>query len=277
VIRVRDRIVGEGRLQLERLLVVADASILTRFGLEVQPEPVYALPSAWIDPAQRAALVDAGGLAFDPISIVGSHVAETVRRYASELVGRQELQTMLEHLRATMPALVKEIGTDVFPLGSLHRAYMYLLREGAWPRDPVAVLQAMLEAPTRDPRELAEAARRAILPDALRRRGTTKLEPLLLDPEYERELVRAWTSPGVEIAPDPERALALRDAVEAYAARMPRDRAAVVCTAALRPVLADFLIRSGIRTEVLAYGELPAEMQLVPAQVVNQERRPLAV
>ncbi len=276
-IRVRDRIVGEGCLFLERLLVVADASILTRFGLEVQPEPVYALPSSWIDPAQRMALVDVGGLVFDPISIVGSHVAEIVRRYASELVGRQELQTMLEHLRATMPALVKEIGTDAFPLGSLHRAYIHMLREGAWPRDPVAVLQAMLETPTRDPRELAEAARRAIVPDLLRRRGLVKLEPLLLDPGYERELVRAWTGPGAEIAPDPERALALRDAVEAYGARMPRDRAAVVCTAALRPVLADFLIRSGIRAEVLAYGEVPPELQLVPAEVVNHERRPLAV
>ncbi len=276
-IRVRDRIVGEGRLQLERLLAVADAPVLTRFGLEVQPEPVYGLPAAWIEPAQRAALVDAGALVFDPISIIGSHVAEIVRRYASELVGRQELQTMLEHLRATMPALVKEIGSDTFPLGSLHRAYVHLLREGAWPRDPVAVLQAMLEAPTRDPRELAEAARRTIIPDALRRRGITKLEPLLLDPEYERDLVRAWSGAGTETAPDPDRAIALRDAVEAYAARMPRDRATIVCTGALRPVLADFLIRSGIRTEVLAYGELPAELQLVPAGVVNHERRPLAV
>ncbi|MBV8638476.1 MAG: FHIPEP family type III secretion protein [Candidatus Eremiobacteraeota bacterium] len=276
-IRVRDRIVGEGRLQLERLLAVADVSILSRFGLEMLPEPVYGLPSAWIDPAQRTTVADAGALVFDPISIVGSHVAGIVRRYACELVGRQELQTMLEHLRATMPALVKDIGTDAFPLGTLHRAYGHLLREAAWPRDPVAVLQAMLEAPTRDPRELAEAARRAIMPDLLRRRGVNKLEPLLLDPEYERDLTRAWTGPGAECAPDPDRALALREAIASYAARIPHERAAVVCTAALRPVLADFLIRGGIRTEVLAYGELPPELQLVPAEVVNHERRPLAV
>ena len=276
-IRVRDRVVGEGRLQLERFLAVADASILTRFGLTVEPEPVYALPAAWIDPAQRGAIVDAGGLVFDPISIVGSHVAEIVRLNASELVGRQELQTMLEHLRTTMPALVKEIGTDAFPLGTLHRAYIYLLREQAWPRDPVTMLQGMLETQSRDPRDLAEAARRVILPDLLRRRGVAKLEPLLLDPEYERELTRSWTGPGIEVAPDPDRALALRDAVDAYAARVARDRTAVVCTAPLRPVLADFLIRSGIRTQVLAYGELPAELQLVPAEVVNHVRRPLAV
>lgn len=276
-IRVRDRVVGEGRLELGRLLAVADASLLIRFDLVVQAEPVYGLPSAWIEPALRSAIADAGALVFDPISIVGSHLAELVRRHAAELLGRQELQTMLEHLRASMPALIKEVGTDAFPLGTLHRAYQHLLREGAWPRDPVIVLQAMLEAPTRDPRELAEAARRAAMPDLLRRRGLKRLEPLLLDPQFERELVRAWTGPGAEVAPDPDRAIGLREEVRRYVAAVPRDRGAVVCTAALRPVFADFLLRSGIRTEVLAFGELPAELQLVPAGVVNQERRPLPV
>jgi flagellar biosynthesis protein FlhA len=276
-IRVRDRIVGEGRLELERLLAVADESVLQSLGLRVEREPVYALPAAWIDPRERERVLNAGGLVFDPISILGSHIAELVRRHAHELVGRQELQTLLEHLRATMPALIKEVGTEAFPLGTLHRAIGFLLRESAWPRDPALVLQVMLEAPTRDPRELAEAARRAIVPDLIRRRGIEQLEPLILDPEYERELTRAWTGPGAELAPDPARALALRDEVATYEASAAKATAAVVCGASLRPVLSDFLLRSGLRTEVLAYGELPPELQLVPARVVNQERRPLAV
>ncbi len=275
-IRVRDRIVGAGRLELERMLAVAEASLLERHGLRVEPEPVYGLPSAWIDVSQRESMCDAGALVFDPISIIGSHVAETVRRYAGELVGRQELQTLLEHLRGSMPALVREFGTDAFPLGTLHRAFIHLLREGVWPRDPVAVLQAMLEAPVRDARELAEAARRAVVPDLLRRRGVAQLEPLLIEPEFERELIRAWTGQG-EGAADPERALRLRDEVQDYLQRVPGERAAVVCTAALRPVLADVLLRSGLRAEVLSYAELPPELQLVPAGVVNQEPRPLPV
>lgn len=268
-IRVRDRVVGEGTLRLEQLLAVADEMTLARLGLPVEREPVYGLPGAWIIPSDRERVASAGALVFDPISVVGSHLAELTRRHASELVGRQELQTLLEHLRTMVPALVKEVGTDALPLGNLHKAFGHLLREQTWPRDPVAVLQAMLESPSRDPRELAEAARRAIVPDLLRRRGVTRLEPLILDPECERELIRSWTGPGAEIAPDPERALALRDRIEGYARRMPRDRAAVVCTASLRPVLADFLLRSGTRIEVLGYGELPPELQLVPAEVVN--------
>jgi flagellar biosynthesis protein FlhA len=271
-IRVRDRTVADGRLNLAGVMAVADAEILARLGLRVEAEPVYGLPAAWIDPNDRERIASAGALVFDPISIIGSHVAETVRRHADELLGRQELQTLLEHLRATMPALIRDVGNDAFPLGALHKSFGHLLREQAWPRDPVTVLQAMLESPSRDPRDLAEVARRVILPDLLRRRGIERLEPLVIDAEYDRDLVRQWVGYGAELAPDPQRAIDLRDEVTAYIARVPRDRAAVLCSASLRPVLADLLLRSGVRVDVLSYGELPPELALAPAGMVEGDR-----
>lgn len=70
---------------------------------------------------------------------------------------------------------------------------------------------------------------------------------------------------------EPATALALRARIERYAERMRRDRAAVVCTSALRPVLAEFLQRSGIRVGVFAYGELPNEVALVASEVIAEE------
>jgi flagellar biosynthesis protein FlhA len=269
-IRVRDRLVGDGRLDLARLLAVADESVLGRLRARIEREPVYGLPGAWIEPGEREHAVNAGALVFDPISVLGSHLAEAARTHAAELVGRQELQSLLEHLRASVPALVKEVAPDALPFGALHRAMTLLLREGAWPRDPIAVLEAMLEARTSDPRELAETARRTIVPDLLRRRAVTRLEPIIFDPGFERNIATAWCSDGAE-ALDPAAALTLRERIEAYASVMPRDRAAVICTAALRPVLADFLLRSGIRVAVYAYGELPNELALEPAEVLTEE------
>ena len=268
-IRVRDRLAGEGRLDLEQMLAVADESVLARFGVAVEREPVYGLPAAWIAPEYRERAVDAGALVFDPISVLGSHLAEVARTNAAELVGRQELQTLLEHLRSTVPALVKEIGTDALPFGCLHRAFGLLLREGAWPRDPVRVLEAMLEAGTRDPRELAETARRIIVPGLLRRREVPALEPAIFDAEFERRLIASWNGEGADAA-SPSTALALRERIERYAARVPRERAAVLCTAALRPLLADFLLRSGTRVGVYAYGELPGDLELAPAEIVTE-------
>jgi flagellar biosynthesis component FlhA len=144
-----------------------------------------------------------------------------------------------------------------------------LLREAAWPRDPVAVFEAMLEAGTHDPRELAEAARRAIVPDLLRRKALAQLEPAIFDPEFERRLVAVWCRHGAEA--EPSTALAVRDRIERYAARTPRDRAAVVCTSALRPALAEFLYRCGMRIGVYAYGELPNELALAPSEVIAEE------
>ncbi|HVN68777.1 MAG TPA: flagellar biosynthesis protein FlhA [Candidatus Binatia bacterium] len=265
-IRVRERFAGAGRLALERLLVVADESILARLNAAIEREPVYGLPAAWMPPEARESAVNAGALVFDPISVLGSHLAEVARTHAAALVGRQELQTLFDHLRSTVPALVKEVGGDVLPFAAVHRAFALLLREGAWPRDPIVVLEAMLEARTHDPCELAEAARRAIVPDLLRRRGIPQLEPVIFEPELERKLTDGWRH-GTS-ALEPGAALALRARIEAYATRTPRDRAAVVCTAALRPALADFLVRSNVRVGVYAYGELPAEMALVPSEVI---------
>jgi len=267
-IRVRDRLAAQGRLELDRVLAVADESVLARFAGAIEREPVYGLPAVWIAAGERDRAVDAGALVFDPVSVLGSHLAEVARANAAELLGRQELSTLFEHLRSTVPALMKEVGGDALPFGSVHRAFCLLLREGAWPRDPVAALEAMLAAGTRDPRELAEAARREIVPALLRRRGVEQLEPALLDPDLERTLTGSWGAHG-EAAGSPEVALALRARIEAYAATMPRDRAAVVCTSALRPLLADFLLRSGIRIDVFAYGELPAELALRPAEIVD--------
>ncbi len=272
-IRVRDRVVGEGRLELARCLAVGEDEVLRRLQLTPEPEPVYGLPGAWIDAADRERVAGAGALVFDPVSVIGSHVAETARRHAAELVGRQELQTLFEHLRAGAPALMRDVGSDALPLGVVHKAFGHLLRERAWPRDPLQVLQAMLEAPSRDPRDLAEAARRTIVPEALRRRGIEALRPLLLDPECERDLAQRWAGS----VPDPALALELCERVAAYAADTAREEAALVCTTALRPVVSEVLRRSGVPVDVFSYAELPPELQLLPAGMVNLGFRAQAV
>ncbi|HVS46449.1 MAG TPA: flagellar biosynthesis protein FlhA [Verrucomicrobiae bacterium] len=266
-IRVRDELVAHGRLELERVLAVADPPILARVGGEPAREPVYDLPAVWIAPESRERAQEAGALVFDPISILGSHVAEAARAHAEALVGRQELQTLLEHLRTSVPTLVKEIGADGVPLATLHRALGLLLRERVWPRDPIAVLEAMIEAGSRDPRDLCEAARHLLVPAMLKRRGLDGLEPLVLDPEFERDLTKTWATPGA--APDPADAIAVRDRVETYLDEEPV-APALVCTAAMRPLLAEFLSRSGLRIEVFGYHELPSELPLHPAGMVGR-------
>jgi flagellar biosynthesis protein FlhA len=270
-IRVRDRLAGEGRLRLDRLLAVATGAVLAQIPGEPCVEPVYALAAKAIPFEERERAEAAGALCFDAISIVGSHLSEIVRANAAELFGRQEFQTLLEHLRATVPSIVKDVGTDLLPVVAAHRAFGLLLRERAWPRDPIAVFEAMLDAApqSREPRELAEAVRRVVVPLQFRRDGVARIRPLILAPAFDAELARMWSS-ETGLAPDPQSARLVRERVAQYLADPACAPHALVVSAALRPLLAEFLERVGPRSDVYAFSEIPPETELEPAAVVER-------
>jgi flagellar biosynthesis protein FlhA len=272
-IRVRDRIAAEGTVRLDRLLAVATEATLEQVGGEPVIEPVYGLAARSIAYDQRDRAQALGALTFDAISIIGSHLSETVRANAAELFGRQELQTLVEHLRATVPSIVKDVGSDVLPIVTAHRAFALLLRERAWPRDPVAVFEAMLDAAphAREPRDIAEAARRVIVPQHFRRENVTRIRPLMLAPDLDAELARMWSSDG--LAPDPATALHLRAAVDAFVADPAFAPHCIVTTSALRPLLADFFERVGPRVTVYAFAELPPLVAVEPAAVIGPPER----
>lgn len=267
-IRVRDWPAGEGTLDLTRVLAVAEEAVLAQIPGDEIREPVYGLPAKWIQPSLRDSALEAGALVFDPISVIGSHLAEVARSHADALLGRQELQTLIEHLRATVPALVKEAGTETLPLALLQKAFALLLRERVWPRDPVAVFEAMIDAAgaSRDPHDLAEATRRVLVPSQLRRKGLESIEPLLLDPQLERRFADGNIEPAL--------ALIVREQVEEYAANVAPGRATLLCTGTVRPFIADFLMRSGLRIEVYSYAEVPPEIRLLPAGVIKEALPP---
>ncbi len=269
-LRVRDRVVAQGVVRLDRLVAVGNADVLARVGGEPTVEPVYGLEGRWIGEDERERAQQGGALTFDAISIIGSHLAEAARMHAAELFGRQEFQTLVEHLRASVPSVVKDVGTELLPIAVAHRAIVHLLRERAWPRDAIAVFEALVDAAatTRDPRDLAEAARRTIVPQQLRRDGIQVLRPLIFAPQFEAELARMWSSDG-GLAPDPATALHVRDTIARYAADPAYAPHVVVVTVPLRSLLAEFLDRSAPGISVYAYAELPPDIALEPAGIVS--------
>ena len=269
-IRVRDRIVGDGRLRLDRLLAVATEGVLAQIPGDACLEPVYGLTAKSIAPSDRERAQTAGALTFDAISIVGSHLSEVVRAHAAELFGRQEFQTLLEHLRATVPSIVRDVGSDLLPIVTAHRALTLLLRERAWPRDPVTVFEAMVDAAphAREPRDLAEAVRRVIVPQQFLRDNVRQIRPLILAPDFDAELGRMWSS-ETGLAPDPQTARHVRERVQAFIGNAAYAPHAIVVTGALRPLLAEFFERVGPRIDVYAFGEIPPSVELEPTIILE--------
>ncbi len=271
-IRVRDRSVGTGRLDLDRLLAVADEAVLAHFDARVEREPVYGLPAAWIDrrrprarrQCRRARLRSDLGARVAPGGDRAHARCRTRRapraaRRCSNICAPRCRRWSRKSAAMRCRSARSTARSDCSCAKARGRAIRLRYSRRCWKRGP------------RDPQELAEAARRAIVPDLLRRRGVALLEPVIFDAPI-RAAARGCVVPArrakVSIR---RRRFALRARIESYAATIPRDRAAVVCTSALRPVLADFLLRSEIRVNVYAYGELPNEIALAPAEVIAQE------
>ena len=275
-IRFRGELVGSGTLRPDKFLAIGDATMLAALNGEAARDPVYGFPVKWIAPGDRDFAMSAGALVFDPITVLISHLGECVRNRASLLFGRQEMQTLLEYLKPNYPAIVKEVGTDALPFASVHRAFLFLLRERVWPRDPVATLEAMIDAAavSRDPRDLADAARKVLVPPLLHQRKLRELPALMFDPQFEARVATSWTGDGG--VPDPGIALHIRERVDSYAKSLPGGHAFVVCTSPFRRHLSDLLEKFGSRAEVFGFGELPPDVNIRPASIVGDPQPALA-
>jgi flagellar biosynthesis protein FlhA len=266
-IRVRDAVAAVGRLRVGKLLAVGDPRVLASLGGEAVREPVYGLEARAIEPERREHARSAGAVVFDAISVLGSHLAEVARARAGELLGRQEFATLLEHLRASAPAVVKELADGGVSIALAHRVFVLLLREKLWPRDPLVALEALVDhAHLREPRELAEAVRKRLAPIELRRRNETP-SALVTAPELE-EALACYDDPELGVAPDPALALRLRARLAEHAERFPRN-AAIVTSTRVRPLLGELVTRWGVAVEVFSYAELPREMPLEPVGVLS--------
>ena len=149
-------------------------------------EPAFGLPAVWVADAGRAEAEALGWTVVDAESVVVTHLTETIRSHAAELLTRQETRHLLDQLKEVNAAVVEEVVPDVLSLGEVQRVLQSLLREGVSIRDLGAVVEAIGDKArlTRDPAMLAEYARQAlgrtIVAPYLDHEGT--LRAIALDP-----------------------------------------------------------------------------------------------
>lgn len=132
-------------------------------GIDVN-EPVFGAPAKWIIQADRDKAELAGATLVDPLSVMATHLHEIIKRHAHELLGRQDVQAMIDTVKKTHPSLVEEVVPKLLSLGEVQKVLASLLREGVPVRDLVAILEALgNHAPvTRDTALLTEYVRQAL-------------------------------------------------------------------------------------------------------------------
>ena len=141
-------------------------------GLDGTPttEPAFGLPALWIPAAVKERAEQMGYTVVDPASIIVTHLTETIRQHAPDLLTRQDVRGLLDALKERYPAAVDELVPDVLQLGEVHRVLQSLLAEGVGIRDLASIVETLADKGriTKDIGLLADYCRQTLARSILR-------------------------------------------------------------------------------------------------------------
>ncbi|HEX8101131.1 MAG TPA: flagellar biosynthesis protein FlhA [Solirubrobacteraceae bacterium] len=283
VLRVRGTEVARGGVMAGHQLAMDPGDAMGQLAGVPTVEPAFGLPAVWIADASRAEAEALGYTVVDAESVVVTHLTETIRAHAADLLTRQETRHLLDQLREHNAAVVEEVVPDTLSVGEIQRVLQGLLREGVSIRDLGAILEAVGDKArlTRDPAMLAEYARQAlgrtILAPHLDAEGV--LRSIALDPGIEQEVSESivQTADGEFLAMDPARAQALVGACAAQVehALQSGGRPVLLCSARVRRHLRRLCEQAVPQLAVFSYNEIAAGIQVETIGVVGGAPQPM--
>ncbi|CAG9249781.1 flagellar biosynthesis protein FlhA [Paraburkholderia unamae] len=237
-------------------------------------DPAFGLPAVWIDSNVREQAQVFGYTVVDSSTVVATHLNHLVVMHAAELLGRREVQALLERVQKDTPSLVDDLVPKVLPVTTLQKVLQNLLEEGVPIRDMRTIMESLAEHTPRlsDAHDLTAVVRislgRAITQQWFP--GNADMQVMGLDANLERVLSQTLTSgpnPGLE----PGLAHTLLTQTEQAMGRQQALGLAPVMLVqhALRPMLSRFLRRSLPQLKVLSYAEVPDTRNVKVVNVIG--------
>ena len=280
-IRLHGVEVARGEAPAGMLLAIGDD--LGSLPGTVTKEPVFGLDAKWVPVEMRRHVGLAGATVVDRSSVLTTHLAEVVRSHAAQLLGREDVKTLIDMVKATHPVVVEELTPAPLTLGEIQRCLQSLLTERVCIRDLVRIFEAM-SARARasvDPDGLVEAARGALGPAISADHAVDgRLPVLTFDPLLEQTLLESLRTgdSGGFLMLDPLYAerLALEAARVAEQVEQTGDHPVLVCAQPLRLPVRRLVETAAPRLPVLSYAELGGQLSIIPVGVVNVVHAPAA-
>ena len=225
-------------------------------------DPAFGLPAVWIEASMRDEAQNLGYTVVDAGTVVATHLNHLITTHASELLGRMEVQALLDHLGKETPKLVEDLVPKVISLATLQKVLQNLLIEGVHIRDMRTIIETVSEhAGVQDPGDLTALVRialgRAIVQQLFP--GTNELSVMTLDNRLERLLMQALGAGGDGTGIEP----GLADTIAQQAHNAAQQQEAMGHTPVLlvpgplRVLLSRFLRRALPQLKVLSHSEIP--------------------
>ncbi len=277
VFNVRGSEVARGRIMPGHLLAMDPGDASGKLQGIPTREPAFGLEAVWVQESARAEAEALGYTVVDAESVIATHLTETIRAHAAEVLTRQDVRALLDKLKETNAAVVEEVVPEALSLGEIQRVLQALLAEGVPIRDLGTIVEAIGDKArtTRDTSLLSEYARQALgraitaphLDEQLR------LQAITLDPAIEQEVSTSitQTTDGEYLAMDPPRAqaivTALRAQVEHATARGARP--VLLCSARIRRHLRRLIAQAQPHLAVCSYNEIAPGIDVETIGVIH--------
>ena len=208
IIRIRGEEVARGEILVDYYLALEPPNPGGEIdGIETI-EPAYGIPSRWILPENKEMAEIYGYTVISPLTVMLTHLSETIKKHAYELLGRTETMQLVEHLKQTEPELVADAIPNVVSYGVLEKILRALLKEGIPIRDLGLIMDDIVDAgPNQNVDTVTEQIRGRLSRTITRRFcDNGQLRVVTLDAEVEKKILAALTKndQGVYLALSPD-------------------------------------------------------------------------
>ncbi|MBN8234467.1 flagellar biosynthesis protein FlhA [Halobacillus kuroshimensis] len=292
VVRIRDNIQlspNEYRLKIKGNQVAGGELLLDHYlamtpgdeddGVEGMDtvEPAFGLPAKWITEDVKDEAELSGYTVVDPPSVVSTHITEVIKRHAHALLGRQETQQLIDHLKASYPILVQEVTPDPLSVGDVQKVLAKLLRENISIKNLPVIFETLADFAkmTNDTELLGEYVRQSLSAQITSqfKGGHDQMKVITVSGQVEKLVADhiKQTEHGSYLALDPERQQAVLRSVAEQVERvtLQEETAVVLCSPAVRMYMKQLLDRALPQVVVLSYNELDPSAEVQSVGVVN--------
>jgi flagellar biosynthesis protein FlhA len=237
-------------------------------------EPAFGIPAVWIPASSADAARAKSYTVVDPVSVMGTHLAELIRRHAHELLSRQDAKNILDRVAADNPRVVEDLVPKLLPLATVQKVFQNLLRERVSIRDAVTILEALGEAGamTKNPILLTEYARQSIRRLLVKPylNASGELPAFFLDSATEQMIEGAieYNEQTSHLNLSPQR---VRDVLEKISRGVGNVEAATVLmtTSSVRYFLRQIIEGTLPNLSVLSHNEVPSGVRVVSIGVIQ--------
>ena len=155
--------IGRSKIRMGCYMCMDTGGVINKIAGEATVEPAFNLPAIWVTEDKREEAERSGYSVIDPPTIIATHLTELIKKYAADILGRQEVKAMLDALQEKYPAVVEEV-TKIFTMGQIQKVLQGLLKEQVSIRNLVVILETISDfgGVTKDTYDLVEKVRQAL-------------------------------------------------------------------------------------------------------------------